>query len=166
MSFWVSLDNLFISSDSDCLLDSNVYIITVPTPVTKANQPDLSYLESASKIVGKYLKKDDIVIYESTVYPGVTEDICVSILENQSNLTYNTHFFCGYSPERISPGDSSKSLENIVKVTSGSNIKTAKNAREHLNNNGVLIIFPSGGVSIAKSLKSEAVDDAWKLFAI
>ena len=119
------LDNLMLSSDSDCLLDSNVYIITVPTPVTEANQPDLSHLESASKIVGKYLKKDDIVIYESTVYPGVTEDICVPILENQSNLTYNTHFFCGYSPERISPGDSSKSLENIVKITSGSNKKTA-----------------------------------------
>ena len=119
------LDNLMLSSDSDCLLDSNVYIITVPTPVTKANQPDLSYLESASKIVGKYLRKDDIVIYESTVYPGVTEDICVPILENQSNLIYNTHFFCGYSPERISPGDSSKSLEKIVKITSGSNKKTA-----------------------------------------
>ena len=120
------LDNLMLSSDSDCLLDSNVYIITVPTPVTKANQPDLSYLESASRIVGKYLKKDDIVIYESTVYPGVTEDICVPILESQSNLTYNLHFFCGYSPERISPGDTSKSLENIIKITSGSNIKTAK----------------------------------------
>ena len=118
-------DNLIMSSDSDCLIDSNVYIITVPTPVTKANQPDLSYLESASRIVGKYLKKDDIVIYESTVYPGVTEDICVPILESQSNLTYNLHFFCGYSPERISPGDTSKSLENIIKITSGSNIKTA-----------------------------------------
>ena len=118
------LDDLFISSNSDCLKDYNVYIITVPTPVTNKNHPDLSYLESASKMVGKYLKKDDVVIYESTVYPGVTEDICVPILENQSNLTYNIDFFCGYSPERISPGDKSKSLEKIVKITSGSNLKT------------------------------------------
>jgi len=119
------LDNITFSSDSSCIKNSNVYIITVPTPVTNENKPDLSFLESASEIVGKYLKKDDIVIYESTVYPGVTEDICVPILENQSSLKYNVDFYCGYSPERINPGDEFKSLENVVKITSGSNERTA-----------------------------------------
>ena len=119
------LDNIIVSGDSSCIKNSNVYIITVPTPVTKENKPDLSYLESASAIVGKYLKREDIVIFESTVYPGVTEDICVPILENQSTLKFNVDFYCGYSPERISPGDESKSLENVVKITSGSNERTA-----------------------------------------
>ena len=91
----------------------------------KEIKPDLSCLECASAMVGKYLKKDDVVIYESTVYPGVTEDICMPIIENNSKLKYNVDFYCGYSPERISPGDESKSLEKVVKITSGSNEITA-----------------------------------------
>ena len=117
--------NLIISHDSDFIKDANVFIITVPTPITKKNLPDLSYLKSASETVAKYIKKNDVVIYESTVYPGVTEDICVPILESSSKLRYNKDFFCGYSPERISPGDKSKCLEKIIKITSGSNSKTA-----------------------------------------
>ena len=117
--------NLILSHDSDFIKDANVFIITVPTPITKKNLPDLSYLKSASETVAKYIKKNDVVIYESTVYPGVTEDICVPVLESSSKLRYNEDFFCGYSPERISPGDKSKCLEKIIKITSGSNSKTA-----------------------------------------
>ena len=112
--------NLTFSSEENYLSESNIYIITVPTPVDKENSPDLSFLKSASYLVGKYLSKGDIVIYESTVYPGVTEDVCVPILANISGLVYNTDFFCGYSPERISPGAEKYNLQNIVKVTSGS----------------------------------------------
>tara|TARA_Y100001958_G_C21248177_1_gene580551 strand:+ start:1812 stop:3119 length:1308 start_codon:yes stop_codon:yes gene_type:complete len=115
----------FTSSTTD-LNNSNVYIITVPTPVDNNNSPDLSPLINASKMVGKVLSKDDIVIYESTVYPGCTEEICVPILEKESNLTYNEQFFCGYSPERINPGDKKHTLTKILKITSGSNLQTAE----------------------------------------
>jgi len=117
--------NLMFSSEENCLSESNIYIITVPTPVDKENTPDLSFLKSASDLVAKHLTKGDIVIYESTVYPGVTEDICVPILANISGLVYNTDFFCGYSPERISPGAEKYNLQNVVKVTSGSTEKIA-----------------------------------------
>ena len=119
-----SLNLLFTHSHND-LKDANIYIITVPTPVNNDNSPDLSFLESSTRLVSSFLKKGNIVIYESTVYPGVTEDFCVPILEKYSNLVYNFDFFCGYSPERINPGDKSKTLENIIKVTSGSNKKYA-----------------------------------------
>jgi len=105
---------------------ANIYIITVPTPVTIDNDPDLSIIESTSAMVSRLLQKDDIVIYESTVYPGVTEDICVPILEKGSSLKYNIDFFCGYSPERISPGADNYTLENVVKITSGSTSQIAK----------------------------------------
>ena len=118
-------NNILFSFDYNEIKDANVFIITVPTPVTSDNKPDLSCLKSASEIVGKILKKNDTVIYESTVYPGVTEEFCVPILEKNSKLTYNKDFNCGYSPERINPGDKSKSLENIVKITSGSNKETS-----------------------------------------
>ena len=120
-----NINNILFSSDYNEIKDANVFIITVPTPVTSDNKPDLSYLKSASEIVGKILKKNDTVIYESTVYPGVTEEFCVPILEKNSKLRYNKDFNCGYSPERINPGDKSKSLENIVKITSGSNKETS-----------------------------------------
>jgi UDP-N-acetyl-D-galactosamine dehydrogenase len=115
----------FTFNEND-LAECDIYIVTVPTPVKENNLPDLSYINSASLLVSKFLKKDNIVIYESTVYPGVTEEICVPILESISALVYNKDFYCGYSPERINPGNSSKQLNNIVKVTSGSNIVTAK----------------------------------------
>ena len=106
--------------------NSDFYIITVPTPLKKNNEPDLRPLKSASQIVGKKIKKGDIVIYESTVYPGCTEDDCVPILEKTSGLVYNVDFFCGYSPERINPGDKKRKLSNIKKVVSGSNSKISK----------------------------------------
>lgn len=104
----------------------SIYIITVPTPVDEKNKPDFRPLISASGLVAKYLNKGDIVIYESTVYPGATEEICVPVLEKNSGLNFNHDFFCGYSPERINPGDKTNTLENIVKVTSGSSKKTAQ----------------------------------------
>jgi len=106
--------------------DCNFYIITVPTPVDKYNRPDLTHLYTASEAVGKLLKKDDIVIYESTVYPGATEEECVPVLEKFSGLTFNTDFFVGYSPERINPGDNEHTLVKIVKVTSGSTPEAAE----------------------------------------
>ena len=113
------------TKESSDLNDCNIYIITVPTPVDKYNNPDMKSLASASKTVGKILCKDDIVIYESTVYPGATEEYCVPILEKISGLKYNKDFFCGYSPERINPGDEERKLTSIPKVTSGSNGETA-----------------------------------------
>ena len=103
----------------------NFFIITVPTPIDKLNNPNLVPLQEASEAVGRFLKKDDIVIYESTVYPGATEEVCVPILEQFSNLKYNQDFYCGYSPERINPGDKTHRLTMIKKVTSGSTEETA-----------------------------------------
>lgn len=117
---------LFCSSELSAIADCNVYIITVPTPVDKNNRPDLTPLLKASETVGKVLKPNDVVIYESTVYPGVTEETCVPELECVSKLTFNTDFFVGYSPERINPGDKNRSIENILKVTSGSTPKVAQ----------------------------------------
>lgn len=111
---------LEIVSTIDSIKDCNVFIVTVPTPITSFKTPDLSFLESASSSVGKILKKGDIVIFESTVYPGCTEEDCVPILEKNSGLKYNKDFFCGYSPERINPGDKVNTLTKIKKVTSGS----------------------------------------------
>lgn len=117
---------LFITADSRFLQDCNYYIVTVPTSVDKNNQPVLKPLLSASKTIAKYLQKNDIVIYESTVYPGATEEDCIPVLENESNLVFNKDFFVGYSPERISPGDKVRTVENILKVTSGSTTEIAK----------------------------------------
>lgn len=111
---------LFCSSNLDDIKDSNYFIVTVPTPVDKNNKPDLTPLYRASETVGKVLKKGDIVIYESTVYPGVTEEECVPVLEKVSGLKFNVDFFAGYSPERINPGDKEHTVEKILKVTSGS----------------------------------------------
>ncbi len=106
------------------LIRCNVYIITVPTPVNKKNIPDLKFIKNACIIVGKMLHKDDVVVFESTVYPGLTEEVCVPILEQNSKMIYNKDFFCGYSPERINPGDKVHKLSKIIKITSGSNNKT------------------------------------------
>jgi len=117
---------LTFSDKPDLLFDYNTYIITVPTPVTAEKNPDLSYLINASKTVGHQLKKGDMVIYESTVYPGCTEEDCVPVLEKASGLKFNTDFFCGYSPERINPGDKINTLTQIKKVTSGSTLEVAE----------------------------------------
>ena len=113
-------NGLYCSADISDIADCNYYIVTVPTPVDKNNRPDLTPLYRSSETVGKVLKKNDIVIYESTVYPGVTEEECVPVLEKVSGLTFNTDFFAGYSPERINPGDKEHTVEKILKVTAGS----------------------------------------------
>jgi len=105
---------------------AQVFIVTVPTPVDKANRPDMTPLVKASETVGKALKRGDVVIYESTVYPGATEEVCVPVLERVSGLKFNTDFFCGYSPERINPGDKEHRLPTIRKVTSGSTPEVAE----------------------------------------
>jgi UDP-N-acetyl-D-galactosamine dehydrogenase len=117
--------SLTFSDNPDFLSDYNTFIITVPTPVTADKKPDLSFLINASKTVGHHLKKGDMVIYESTVYPGCTEEDCVPVLEGASGLKFNTDFFCGYSPERINPGDKVNTLTQIKKVTSGSTPEVA-----------------------------------------
>jgi UDP-N-acetyl-D-glucosamine/UDP-N-acetyl-D-galactosamine dehydrogenase len=119
-------NNLVIVDNLEKIRNCNIFIITVPTPITKFKTPDLSYLISASKSIGSILKKGDIVIYESTVYPGCTEEECVPVLETSSGLIYNKDFFCGYSPERINPGDKLNTLTKIKKVTSGSTPEIAK----------------------------------------
>lgn len=108
----------------------NIYIVTVPTPIKDNNDPDLTPLIKSSETVAKVLKQNDIVIYESTVYPGVTEEVCVPVLEKFSNLKFNEDFFCGYSPERINPGDKEHTVTKILKITSGSTPLTAKKVNE------------------------------------
>lgn len=117
---------LFVTNDLKAISDCNVYIVTVPTPVDKNNNPDLTPLYKASETVGKVLKKGDIVVYESTVYPGVTEEECIPVLERVSNMKFNLDFFAGYSPERINPGDKEHTVEKILKITSGSTPEIAK----------------------------------------
>jgi len=121
---------LSFTTDPKDIQSCNIYIITVPTPIDEYKKPDLSPLQSASKVVGNFLKKDDIVIYESTVYPGATEEVCVPILEEHSGLSYNIDFYCGYSPERINPGDKEHRITMIKKVTSGSTKEIAEKVDE------------------------------------
>ena len=118
--------NISYTSDIQDAKDCNIYIVTVPTPIDKANRPDLMPLVESSKTIGTVLNQDDIVIYESTVYPGVTEDICVPELEKSSGMKFNQNFFCGYSPERINPGDKEHTVKKILKVTAGSTPEIAK----------------------------------------
>jgi UDP-N-acetyl-D-galactosamine dehydrogenase len=118
------------SLDTNDVKDCNIYIVTVPTPIDKNKRPDLTPLIKASETVGKVLKKDDIVIYESTVYPGATEEDCVPVLEKFSNLKFNQDFFCGYSPERINPGDKEHTVTKILKVTAGSTPEIGKKVDE------------------------------------
>jgi UDP-N-acetyl-D-galactosamine dehydrogenase len=119
-------DKLSFSTTSTEIQSAKIFIITVPTPIDKYNHPDLRLLYQASETVGKYLKKGDIVIYESTVYPGVTEEECAPVLEKASGLKFNIDFSCGYSPERINPGDKEHTLTQILKITSGSNPAAAE----------------------------------------
>ena len=119
-------ENLSFTKDLKDISQCNIHIITVPTPIDQNNNPDLTYIEASTRAVASYIKKDDIVVYESTVYPGVTENICVPLLEEGSGLKFNEDFFCAYSPERINPGDKDRKLPNIVKITSGSTPETAE----------------------------------------
>lgn len=122
-----AIDNGFIcTTDSEKIKDCNFYVITVPTPIDRNNRPDLTPLIKASETVGKVISKGDIVVYESTVYPGATEEDCLPVVEKVSGLKLNTDFFAGYSPERINPGDKEHTVEKIKKVTSGSTPESAK----------------------------------------
>ena len=123
-------NGLFLTNNVDFIKNSEIYIVTVPTPITFAKTPDLNPLISASKMIGEVLVNGDVVIYESTVYPGCTEEVCVPILEDASGLVFNKDFFCGYSPERINPGDKLNTLTKIKKVTSGSNATIARKVDE------------------------------------
>jgi len=121
---------LSYTTNLDDIKDCSIFIVTVPTPIDKHKRPDLTPLEKSSESVGKILKKGDIVIYESTVYPGATEEVCVPILEQQSGLTFNKDFYCGYSPERINPGDKEHRVTTIKKVTAGSTPEIATEVDE------------------------------------
>ena len=123
-------NNMKFTNKLEEIADCNIYIVTVPTPIDKHKKPDLTPLIKASESIGKVLKKDDIVIYESTVYPGATEEECVPVLEKFSGLKFNEDFFCGYSPERINPGDKEHTVTKILKVTSGSTPEIGKRVDE------------------------------------
>lgn len=140
-------NGLYCSADLEDIKDCNYYIITVPTPVDKNNRPDLTPLFKASETVGKVLSKGDIVIYESTVYPGATEEDCVPVLERISELKFNTDFYAGYSPERINPGDKQHTVDKILKVTSGSTPEVA----EKVNDLYATVI--TAGTYLAASIK-------------
>lgn len=122
----VAADQLRFSAEAESLAEANVFIVTVPTPIDQYKQPDLTPLVRASETIGRVLKRGDIVIYESTVYPGATEEVCVPVLESVSGLRYNEDFYAGYSPERINPGDKQHRVANIRKVTSGSTPEVAE----------------------------------------
>lgn len=122
----MSANHLSFSNEVKDIHDASIFIITVPTPIDTSNRPDLTALKSATLTVATVLKKNDIVIYESTVFPGATEEVCVPILEYESGLRFNIDFFCGYSPERINPGDKVNTLKNIIKITSGSTVDSAE----------------------------------------
>ena len=154
-----SLENrLKITSREDELISANIYIVTVPTPITISKKPDLSYLVDATNLISKGLKKKDLVIYESTVYPGCTEEVCVPILEEKSGLKFNDDFFCGYSPERINPGDKKMTLTKIIKVVSGSNRKTAIRVKKLYDS------IITAGTYLAENIKvaeaSKAIENA------
>jgi len=156
----LEVDNLELKSTSmkfsnklEDIKECNIFIVTVPTPIDSHKQPDLTPLIKASETVGKVLKKNDIVIYESTVYPGCTEEDCVPVLERTSGLKFNKDFFCGYSPERINPGDKDRTVTKILKVTSGSNPETA----DAVNNLYASVItagtFKASSIKVAEAAK-------------
>ena len=150
--------NLKITYDKLMLRDSNIYIITVPTPIDNYKIPDLKPILTASALVGEMLNKDDIVIFESTVYPGCTEEDCVPVLESKSNLKFNKDFFCGYSPERINPGDKINTLTNIIKVTSGSNPRVSNIVDDLYKSIITAGTFKASSIKVAEA--SKAIENA------
>ena len=149
----LSSEYLDFTSEKERLSDSNIFIITVPTPIDKHRRPDLTPLYRASELVGKVLKKGDIVVYESTVFPGCTEEECVPILEKESSLVFNTDFFCGYSPERINPGDKKHTVTTIKKVTSGSNAETAETVDSLYKSIITAGTFKASSIKVAEAAK-------------
>jgi len=120
------LNKIFFTSDIESCKDCNIFIVTVPTPILKNKKPDLSYLKKASSFISRVIKKNDLVVYESTTYPGCTEEICIPIIEKKSKLILNKDFLCGYSPERVNPSDKKHKIPNINKIVSGSNSKALR----------------------------------------
>ena len=149
----LSSDNLNYSSDINDTKNCNIYIITVPTPIDEANRPNLKPLITSSQTVGSVIDKNDIIIYESTVYPGVTEDVCVPELEKSSGLKFNQDFFCGYSPERINPGDKINTLSKIKKITSGSTPVVAKEIDELYKSIITAGTFLASNIKVAEAAK-------------
>jgi UDP-N-acetyl-D-galactosamine dehydrogenase len=144
---------LSYTTNLDDIKDCSIYIITVPTPIDKHKRPDLTPLEKSSESVGKILKKGDIVIYESTVYPGATEEVCVPILEQQSGLIFNKDFYCGYSPERINPGDKEHRVTTIKKVTAGSTPEIATEVDELYQEIIIAGTHKASSIKVAESAK-------------
>lgn len=149
----IKATHLSFSSSIADLADCSVFIVTVPTPIDKANRPDLTPLIKASETVGKIMRVGAIVIYESTVYPGCTEEICVPVLENHSGLKYNQDFFCGYSPERINPGDKVNTLTKIKKITSGSTLEVAEIVDKLYGSIITAGTFPATSIRVAEAAK-------------
>jgi len=144
---------LLYTTNLEDMRPCNVHIVTVPTPIDGFKRPDLSLVERATETVGKVLKKDDIVVYESTVYPGCTEEFCVPILERLSGLKFNVDFFCGYSPERINPGDKQHTVTKIKKVTSGSTPATARKVDELYKSIITAGTHPVSSLKVAEAAK-------------
>jgi UDP-N-acetyl-D-galactosamine dehydrogenase len=145
--------HLSYTTNVDDIKDCSLFIVTVPTPIDKHKRPDLTPLEKASEIIGKILKKRDIVIYESTVYPGATEEVCVPILEKQSGLIFNQSFYCGYSPERINPGDKEHRVTTIKKVTAGSTPEIATEVDELYQEIIVAGTHKASSIKVAEAAK-------------
>jgi len=141
------------TTNLDDLKECTIFIITVPTPIDKHKKPDLTSLKKSSHSIGKIIKKDDIIIYESTVYPGATEEVCVPILEQQSGLIFNKDFYCGYSPERINPGDKKHRITNIKKVTSGSTPEIATEVDELYQEIIIAGTHKTSSIKIAEAAK-------------
>ncbi len=148
-----SARNLTYTGQPDDLKQANIYIITVPTPLDESKRPDLTALRSASKLVGSVLGPGDIVIYESTVYPGCTEEECIPVIEKESGLKFNEDFFCGYSPERINPGDKVHRLTTIKKVTSGSTRESAELIDDLYRSIITAGTFPVSSIKVAEAAK-------------
>jgi len=146
-------ENLNFTSNIDDTKECNIYIVSVPTPIDEFNKPNLEPLINSSKTVGTVIKKNDIIIYESTVYPGVTENICAKELEKSSGLKFNQDFFCGYSPERVNPGDKVNTLTKIIKITSGSTTEIAKEVDELYKTIITAGTYPAKSIKVAEAAK-------------
>ncbi|MDD2436491.1 MAG: nucleotide sugar dehydrogenase [Massilibacteroides sp.] len=149
---------LLLTDNPEVMRFCSIYIVTVPTPITTFKSPNLQYLLAATKIIGNLLKKEDIVIYESTVYPGCTEEDCVPVLEEASGLTYNRDFFCGYSPERVNPGDKKHTIKTIKKVVSGSTPAIAEKIAKIYASIIPAGIYKASSIKIAEA--SKAIENA------
>ena len=148
-----SAKHLRFSDDESNLGECEIFIITVPTPIDSVNRPNLNPLRDATRAVGSYIKKGSIIIFESTVYPGCTEEVCVPILEEQSGLEYNKDFFCGYSPERVNPGDKVNTVSKITKIVSGSNESVLNEIDDLYKEIITAGTFKASSISVAEAAK-------------